>query len=124
MAHILVIEDDNQFRAMLKQMLQDEGHRVSEASDGEEGLQVASVSRPDLIITDILMPRKDGIDTIVALARRGDKTPVIAISGGRRSITADFNLESATMMGVEATLSKPFSLVDLRTAIRKALRLD
>ena len=121
MAHILVIEDDTQFRMMLKQMLGEDGHRVSEAADGEQGLHMAATSRPDLIITDILMPRKDGIDTIVALTQQGDTTPVIAISGGRRSITADFNLESAAMMGVKATLAKPFSLSDLRTAIRKAL---
>lgn len=121
MAHILVIEDDEQFRLMLKQMLTEDGHRVSEAADGEQGLRVVASGHPDLVITDILMPRMDGIDTIVALAQRGDATPIIAISGGRRSITADFNLDSAAMMGVKATLAKPFSRADLRSSIQKAL---
>jgi len=121
MAHILLIDDDEQFRLMLKQMLSGDGHRVSEASDGTDGLQAAAASRPDLVITDILMPKKDGIEVIVDINRNDPSLPIIAISGGRRTISAEFNLDSARMMGVRATLAKPFSRDQLRAAIRKVL---
>ncbi|WP_040579739.1 response regulator [Methylobacter tundripaludum] len=121
MARILVIEDDEQFREMLVQMLTQDAHRVTVAHDGEEGLRLSRQVRPNLIITDILMPRMDGIETIMELARQGGDTPIIAISGGRRSISAEFNLESATLMGVKATLAKPFTRADLRQAIEQAL---
>jgi CheY-like chemotaxis protein len=121
MAHILIIEDDSQFREMLVQMLTRDAHRVTVACDGEEGLQQARQVKPDLVITDILMPRMDGIETIMRLAREDCKLPVIAMSGGRRSISAEFNLESAGMVGVKAALPKPFSRNDLRQAISQAL---
>jgi CheY-like chemotaxis protein len=121
MAHILVIDDDEQFRSMLVQMLTRDAHLVTIAQDGEEGLQLVAQVNPDLIITDILMPRKDGIETIVALSQAGCKIPIIAVSGGRRSISAKFNLDSATLMGVRAVLAKPFNRDDLRVAIAAAL---
>lgn len=120
MAHILVIDDDEQFRGMLAQMLTQDGHQVSVAVDGEEGLRLASQAKPELIITDILMPKKDGMDLILELNRAGNKIPVIAVSGGRRCITAEFNLDSATLLGACATLAKPFSRADLRQALTTA----
>jgi CheY-like chemotaxis protein len=121
MAHILLIDDDEQFRAMLAQMLSLDHHQVTLAIDGEEGLRLAAQVKPDLIITDILMPHKDGIETIMALAEAGSTIPIIAISGGRRTISAEFNLKSATLIGVKATLAKPFARADLRLAIARAL---
>lgn len=121
MANILVIEDDEQLRGMLAQMLTQDNHRVMTAEDGEEGLRLVRDKNPELVITDILLPKMDGIEFIMALNRMGSPTAVIAISGGRRAISADFNLDSATLMGVKATIAKPFSLVDLRQAIAKAL---
>ncbi|MBN2232893.1 MAG: response regulator [Deltaproteobacteria bacterium] len=121
MAHILIIDDDEQFRGMLTQMLEQDHHRVRAARDGDEGLRMAGHSKPELIITDILMPNMDGIELLTALARREEAPPIIAISGGRRSISAEFNLESATLMGVKATLAKPFSREQLRRAIDTAL---
>ena len=121
MANILVIEDDEGIRAMLVQMLTQDNHRVFTAPDGEMGLQQALERHPDLIVTDILLPKKDGIELIMALSRVGSTIPVIAISGGRRAISAEFNLDSAMLMGVKATLAKPFSRTDLRNAINKAL---
>ena len=121
MAKILLIDDDQQFRDMLTQMLERDGHRVSVAGDGEEGLRLVRSLRPELIITDILMPKMDGIETIVALGKEGVATPIIAISGGRRSISPEFNLESASLMGVKAVLPKPFGRDALRAAITTAL---
>lgn len=121
MAHILLIDDDKPFRAMLAQMLSLDTHRVTIACDGEEGLRLAGQVKPDLIITDILMPHKDGIETIMALNKSGSEIPIIAISGGRRYLSAGFNLQSATLVGVKATLAKPFARADLRQAIALAL---
>jgi CheY-like chemotaxis protein len=121
MAHILVIEDDEQFREMLVQMLSLDTHRVTVACDGDEGVRLSGQVKPDLIITDILMPKKDGIETIMELSKRNINIPIIAMSGGRRSITADFNLQSAELMGVKTTLAKPFTRADLRQAIERAL---
>jgi CheY-like chemotaxis protein len=122
MAQILLIDDDEQFRAMLAQMLAEDGHQVTTARDGDEGFRMASQSNSDLIITDILMPRQDGIQMIVALSHGANKVPIVAMSGGRRAISADFNLESATLVGVKATLSKPFTRADLRRALATALK--
>lgn len=121
MAHILIIEDDEQFRQMLTSMLTSDHHRISQAADGEEGLRLVASAKPNLVITDILMPKMDGIDFVMALKRQGSNVPVIAMSGGRRTISADFNLNSAELMGVAATLSKPFGREDLRRAISQAL---
>ena len=124
MKHILLIDDDEQFRSMLTQMLEAEGYRVTQARDGDEGLRKLAQGGADLIITDILMPNKDGIETIMALSGQGSSIPVIAISGGRRNIKADFNLQSAELMGVRVTLAKPFTRMELREALRKALGPD
>lgn len=121
MARILIIEDDEQFRLMLVSMLEADQHRVDQACDGDEGLRMVSRSIPDLIITDILMPKLDGVELVMALKKQGSTVPIIAISGGRRSISAEFNLNSATLLGVVATLPKPFTRNDLRSAIAKAL---
>ena len=121
MAHILVMDDDEQFHAMMVQMLNQDGHQVSIAVDGEEGFQLTGTLGRDLIITDILMPKKDGMDLILELNRADKKIPVIAVSGGRRCITAEFNLDSASLPGVKATRAKPFSRADWRQALASAL---
>ncbi len=122
MPHILVVEDDLKFREPLVKTLTNEGHTVSIASDGMAALSLLKTARPDLIITDILMPNMDGIEMIVELSRTGvASVPIIAMSGGRRSITAEFNLASTAVMGVRVTLAKPFSRADLRRAIEDSL---
>jgi CheY-like chemotaxis protein len=121
MPHILVIEDELDFREPLVKLLKNDGHTVAVAGDGVEALKLLDAMRPDLIITDVLMPKKDGIEVIMNLSRSGNAVPIIAMSGGRRSISTDFNLDSAKLVGVKATLAKPFSRADLRLAIQQAL---
>lgn len=121
MAHILLVDDDDQFRDMVTLMLKQDQHQLTIAKNGEEAFKLAKAQRFELIITDILMPGMDGIELIRALNQQQFPTPIIALSGGRRNITADFNLESAELIGVATTLAKPFSRQDLRTAIQKAL---
>jgi CheY-like chemotaxis protein len=121
MTKVLIVDDDELFRTMLVEMVQREGYQVSTAMDGNAALAAIERSRPDLVITDILMPEKDGIELIMELAQHEARIPIIAVSGGRRSISLEFNLESAKLMGVRATLPKPFTREQLREAIADAL---
>jgi CheY-like chemotaxis protein len=121
MAKILVIDDEEQLRDLLKQMLTRDGHEVTTASDGVEGMRAFEQIQPDVVITDIIMPNKDGIEVITELLCKNAKTAIIAISGGRRAITAEFNLESAELLGVKGILSKPFTREQLREAVHLAL---
>ena len=121
MANILVIEDDEQFCQMLAQMLRQAGHQVDTAANGVIGLEKYRKTAPDLVITDILMPEKDGIDTILEIKREGTDTRLIAISGGRRAITPQFNLDSAALIGVRQVLAKPFSRQQILEAVEAAL---
>ncbi len=123
MAKILVIDDEEQLRDLLKQMLSRDGHDVTTAFDGVEGIRVFNEFKPDLVITDIIMPNKDGIEVITELLSKNPKIAIIAISGGRRAITAEFNLESAELLGVKGILSKPFTREQLREAVKHALGL-
>jgi len=73
------------------------------------------------IITDIIMPEKDGIEVIVEVLKDNPELPIIAISGGRRAVTADFNLDSAEMLGVKGILQKPFTHEQLQELIESVL---
>jgi CheY-like chemotaxis protein len=121
MLHILVIDDDEFFRETLVHILQKEGYKVTESNDAVNALALLERIRPDLVFTDILMPNMDGMEFIMKLSKQSNNMPVIAMSGGRRSITSPFNLESAKLLGVKVTLTKPFTLVALRTALVLAL---
>ncbi|MDY7579155.1 response regulator [Herbaspirillum sp. RTI4] len=121
MAHILIVEDDIQFREMMVKMLEGDKHKVTMANDGFDALQKLTTLQPDLIITDILMPTIDGVEFIMQLNEQGSHIPLIAMSGGRRAISPEFNLDSASLLGVKSTLAKPFSRADLRLAIENAL---
>lgn len=122
MINVLIVDDDELFRTMLQEMVRREGYQVRAVTNGNEALIAIAQQPPDLIITDILMPEKDGIELIAELAQHGSRIPIIAVSGGRRAISLEFNLESATLMGVRATLPKPFTRDALRRAIAAALQ--
>jgi CheY-like chemotaxis protein len=121
MAHVLVIDDDEQMPRMLSKMLIADNHTVSLAKDGVEGLQVYKQKKPDLVITDIMMPNKCGTDLINDLLDTYGDVPIIAMSGGQRAVSAEFNLNSAKMLGAREILKKPFSQDSLRDAVNKAL---
>jgi|694.fasta_scaffold110084_3 CheY-like chemotaxis protein len=121
MLKILVIEDENLLSDLLKKFLTRDGHQVLIANDGVEGIKIYYQFRPDLIITDIIMPEKDGIEVIVEVLKDNPELPIIAISGGRRAVTADFNLDSAEMLGVKGILQKPFTHEQLQELIESVL---
>jgi DNA-binding response OmpR family regulator len=122
MIRILVIDDDIKIREMLKQYLERAEYEVLIAPDGKAALKLHSANPVDLIITDIVMPEKDGLETIMELRRRFPAVKVIAISGGGK-IEANEYLDIAKAMGVTRTFSKPFELRELLAAVRELLQI-
>ena len=115
---ILVVEDDPRVREVLYQALAMAGYDVVVAADGEEALTAYAAAPADLIITDLLMPRKDGVETIRGLRRQHPAAKVIAVTAAR----GRFNrLTAARHAGAHHTLLKPFGMSDLLAAVRDAL---
>jgi CheY-like chemotaxis protein len=105
MPDILVIDDDPQMRRLLTRILKGAGHSVREAKNGREGIAVFQQLRPALVISDIVMPDMEGIETILALRGKEPDMPIIAISGGSDPLY----LRAAEKLGATAILAKPFS---------------
>jgi len=108
MAKILVIDDDPSILTMLKKMLEREGYEVDTACNGSEGLDKIEDSPPDLLITDIVMPEKEGMELIFHLRRKKPELKIIAISGGGR-FNYEGYLTSAKYLGADLTFQKPLS---------------
>jgi len=118
---ILIIDDDDLFRAMLRQMLESEGYYVVDAPDGKVGIKLYRAKPTDLIITDILMPEKEGLQTIVELQQDFPEVKIIAISGGG-CVGPDNYLKIAKMLGAQFTFEKPFQREELLEAVRESLK--
>ncbi|MBI1777870.1 MAG: response regulator [Proteobacteria bacterium] len=120
MPRILVIDDESGIRSVIQTVLQREGHSVRCANDGKAGLAAFEQNKPDLVITDIIMPEKEGIETIQTIRKLDPLIPIIAISGGGRAANADF-LPLAAKFGATATLAKPFGAAALLDVVRSVL---
>ena len=113
---ILIIDDEEQIRKMLRQMIEKNGYNVFEASDGGEGLQCVKHNHIDLIITDIFMPGKEGIETIIELKRDYPDITIFAMSGGG-SVGPETFLKITNQLGVVETFTKPIDRKALLHAI-------
>ncbi|HVW20329.1 MAG TPA: response regulator [Opitutaceae bacterium] len=120
MPRILVIEDDEKMREALVQTLLKLGHEVAFEPNGRAGLERAAQWLPELVITDLIMPEKEGLETIVDLRRGHPAVRIIAISGGGRLSNSDF-LDVAAKLGAQGTLAKPFTRDELKAAIAAVL---
>ncbi len=120
MSRLLIIDDERLARLTLRKILEHAGHEVMEASTGTEGLAMYRANPCDLVITDIIMPDKEGIEMIIELKRDFPGARVIAISGGGRTRNLDF-LKLASRYGAEKVLAKPFSQEDLVGAVNSVL---
>jgi DNA-binding response OmpR family regulator len=121
MAKILIIDDDTGFRHMVNAALVRSGHRVTEAGDGNEGVRLFKSELPDLVICDIVMPDKDGIETILEIRAVSPVTPVIAMSGGGVNLGLEY-LDMAQKLGAHSVLSKPFRLPELLALVERCLK--
>lgn len=120
MPHVLVIDDESQIRGLLRKVLEREGYSVTEASDGVEGCREYLRAKPDLVITDLTMPEKNGLETIRELVADNPQVRIIAISGGGQRFPEYF-LDKAAKEGARLLLTKPFSNQQLLTAVSQAL---
>ncbi len=121
MARILVIEDDEAYQRMIQVLLEREGHQVTTASDGKEGIRLFKENPVELIITDIYMPEKDGLETITELKPEFPEVKIIAVSGGGSRGWKDSTLVMAEDLGADAVLSKPFEKAELFKTIEELL---
>ena len=117
---ILVIDDDAQMRTTLTAMLDEEGYDVLTADNGNRALTLLKEVPVDLVITDILMPEKGGVETIIELTQAYPALPIIAMSGGGRTGNMDF-LDIVTKVGTKATLTKPIDLDTLLDTVARVL---
>jgi len=117
---ILIIDDDDLVREYLVEVLRRAGYEVDSAPDGKAGVEACRGSNTDLVVTDIIMPEKDGIETIMDLRRENPGLKVMAISGGGRSEPESY-LASARLLGADFTMSKPFFNQDFLSAVATLL---
>ncbi len=120
MARILIIDDDVKFLKMFRQLLERAGHEVIEAPNGEIGVSMFREERPELIITDIFMPEKDGIEAIIELKREFPMVKIIAMSGGDRKGNFDI-LNMTKSLGADLSFIKPFERQTMLEAIQELL---
>lgn len=123
MPHIHIVDDEALIRDLFRRILETEGYKVTDSADGNAAIEMCRTRPPELIITDLIMPDKEGIETIIELRRDFPDVKIIAISGGGR-ITANEYLELAETFGANMTLSKPISRDELLTAVGAVLGGD
>lgn len=120
MAKILVIDDEDQVRTYLRKLLKRAGHHVIEAADGEKGLKLYQDESADVIITDLIMPGKEGLETIMAIRSKTPDAKIIAISGGGQAMAGEY-LNLAKGLGALHTLAKPFTQQKLLNTVKNVL---
>ena len=118
---ILVIEDDAVMLRNLVQWFQQAGCKVMAARDGVEGLALFRETRPQAVVTDLIMPNREGIETLMAIKTEAPEVKVLAISGGGRLGTVDL-LRTAHGLGADAVLAKPFRSSEVINAVARLLR--
>lgn len=118
---ILVVDDDASIRRTLHILLSKAGYEVIQASDGSEAVRLWRERGGDLVITDLHMPKKDGIETIVELLSHTPGTRIIAMSGGGQTKRLDL-LGNVALLGSVLTIEKPFTIAEMLTAVSRALQ--
>jgi len=120
MKTVLIIEDDHNILLMIKRMLESYEFDIKLASNGKEGLEMFHKYKVDLVITDIIMPEKEGLETIREMKRIRHDLKIIAMSGGGK-ISADNYLETAKIFGASKILQKPFTRKQMVSSVQEIL---
>ena len=121
--HIMLVDDDKAIREMLKDMLEDAGFKVDTMEDGQQAIDNFNKELYHLVITDIIMPEKEGIELIIHLKKVAPAIKIIAISGGGRGKPEDYLL-NAEILGADATFAKPFSPAKLLEKVKNLLLIE
>jgi DNA-binding response OmpR family regulator len=119
MARILLIDDDDLLRGVLAKALHHAGHEIIQASDGKLGVDLARATQVDLVITDLIMPVQEGVETIMTIHQERPRLPIIAMSGGVSN--SGLYLEIAGKMGARRVLAKPFTPKELSEVIDEVM---
>jgi CheY-like chemotaxis protein len=117
---ILLVDDDEQFRTMLGLVLTEAGYQVQEVPDGRQALELYGCHPTDLVITDLVMPEKEGLEMIGEFRQLYPGAKIIAISGGGRGGSGDY-LKMAQALGAQRVLAKPFSHKEILDAVSQVL---
>ena len=120
MARIIVIDDQEPIRRIVRRALEQEGHEVLDASEGEMGMRLLERHAADVVITDIFMPGQDGILTLRQIRKQFPAVKVIVISGGDSSGLLDLR-HDAELLGAVKSLQKPFTAAELIQTVREVL---
>jgi len=120
MAKILLIDDDEPVRVVTRRMLESAGHRVIEARNGREGVELFRRDAVDLVVTDMIMPEQEGVETVRKLLEENRRVKIIAISGGGRAHFTGF-LDVARALGARYSLEKPYTKEQLLAAVDTVL---
>lgn len=118
--NIVVIDDDHLVCETIVSLLEIAGHKVRSAHDGDEGLALIKQTTPELVITDIVMPTKEGMETIIDILKHSADVKIIAISGQGQTTGGSY-LDMAKKLGAQATLAKPFSHQELIETVEKVM---
>jgi len=120
MALIMIVDDDPHIQLALRQIVESAGHRVLEANNGQDAIELFGEFHPDLVITDVFMPHTDGIEAIREIRRITPNAKIIAISGGY--VGSGWNyLDSVVVLGANLALQKPFTYSQLLSAVDRLL---
>lgn len=117
---ILIVDDDPSIRRTLQALLNRAGYEVAQARDGTEAVQLWREHGGDLVITDLHMPEKDGIQTIIELLSHTPGARIIAMSGGGQTKRLDL-LGNASLLGAVLTIEKPFTIAEMMALVNRAL---
>ena len=120
MHRILIIDDEPHILMMLKKMMERAGYEIDLASNGKEGIELFQKSPADLVITDIIMPEKEGLETIREMKRIHPRLKIIAMSGGGK-ISAENYLETARIFGATRIIEKPFTQGEMIAAVKELI---
>lgn len=120
MASVLVVDDEPSIRELLRHILERDGHLVTEAENGRKAVRALRDGGVDLVITDIIMPEQEGMETIAEIRRLRPEVKIIAISGGGLRLSMDF-LPMAERLGADLTIEKPFKPASIAAAVAELL---
>jgi CheY-like chemotaxis protein len=121
MARILIIDDEPQIVTMLSTFLARAGHAVVSAYDGKEGLNILAGSCFDIVITDIIMPERDGFEVLMSIKKMPNRPKLIVMSGGSQYLRQESLLDISEKMNADAVISKPLHLLKLSDIIHELM---
>lgn len=122
MAEILLVDDDLQVLKVLSAYLEKAGHTITTAGNGMEGMQLLESRKFDLVITDILMPERDGFELMFSMRKKTDRPKIIAVSGGSPSLSHEYVLGVAKTIAADMVLQKPVDFETLKKAVLDVLQ--